>query len=76
MTPPGYRQPRHLRYLGLAALGVVVILVLIAVAAPRFATLAQDIRFFRIGTGSTSGSYFPIGGIIASAISNPPGSRE
>ena len=38
--------------------------------------LAQDVRFFRIGTGSTSGSYFPIGGIIASAISNPPGSRE
>ncbi len=38
--------------------------------------LAQDVRFFRIGTGSTSGSYFPVGGIIASAISNPPGSRE
>ena len=39
--------------------------------------LAQDddIRFFRIGTGSTSGTYFPVGGIIASAISNPPGSR-
>lgn len=36
----------------------------------------QDLRFFRIGTGSTSGSYFPIGGVIASAISNPPGSRE
>ncbi|MCC7048488.1 MAG: TAXI family TRAP transporter solute-binding subunit [Alphaproteobacteria bacterium] len=37
---------------------------------------AQDVRFFRIGTGSASGSYFPIGGAIASAISNPPGSRE
>jgi len=37
---------------------------------------AQDLRFFRIGTGSTSGTYFPIGGIIASAISNPPGSRQ
>jgi len=33
-------------------------------------------RFFRIGTGSTSGSYFPVGGVIAGAISNPPGSRE
>ena len=31
--------------------------------------------FFRIGTGSTGGTYFPIGGIIASAISSPPGSR-
>jgi uncharacterized protein len=37
---------------------------------------AQDITFFRIGTGSTGGTYFPIGGIIASAISKPPGSRD
>ena len=36
---------------------------------------AQDITFFRIGTGGTSGTYFPIGGLIANAISNPPGSR-
>ena len=35
----------------------------------------EDITFFRIGTGATSGTYFPIGGLIASAISNPPGSR-
>ena len=37
---------------------------------------SQDINFFRIGTGSSAGTYFPIGGIIASSISNPPGSRE
>jgi TRAP transporter TAXI family solute receptor len=37
---------------------------------------AQDITFFRIGTGGTSGTYFPIGGLIANAISNPPGSRS
>ncbi|MEN2980184.1 TAXI family TRAP transporter solute-binding subunit [Tistrella bauzanensis] len=38
---------------------------------------AQDeaMRFFRIGTGSTAGTYFPIGGILANAVSNPPGSR-
>src|SRR5215510_6799718 len=37
---------------------------------------AQDeTRFFRIGTGPTTGNYFTIGGIIANAISNPPGSR-
>ncbi len=41
-----------------------------------FQALSQDVIFFRIGTGATSGTYFPIGGIIASAISNPPGSRE
>ncbi len=36
---------------------------------------AQDITFFRIGTGATAATYFPIGGLIANAISNPPGSR-
>ena len=36
---------------------------------------ADQINFFRIGTGSTGGTYFPVGGIIANAISNPPGSR-
>lgn len=36
---------------------------------------AQDMQFFRIGTGGAGGTYFPIGGIIANAISNPPGSR-
>jgi hypothetical protein len=34
-----------------------------------------QIRFFRIGTASTAGTYYPVGGIIANAISNPPGSR-
>ncbi len=36
---------------------------------------AQDMKFFRIGTGGAGGTYFPIGGLIANAISNPPGSR-
>jgi TRAP transporter TAXI family solute receptor len=39
------------------------------------AALAQEITFFRIGTGSTAGTYFPIGGVIAGAISSPPGAR-
>src|SRR5437667_799817 len=39
------------------------------------AARAQDITFFRIVTGGTVGTYFPIGGVIANAISNPPGSR-
>ncbi len=37
---------------------------------------AAELNFLRIGTGSTAGTYFPIGGLIASVISNPPGSRE
>ncbi|WP_434053088.1 MAG: TAXI family TRAP transporter solute-binding subunit [Roseibium sp.] len=37
--------------------------------------MAQDPTFFRIGTGSAGGTYFPIGGTIANGISSPPGSR-
>jgi TRAP transporter TAXI family solute receptor len=37
--------------------------------------VAQEIKFFRIGTGGTAGTYYPIGGLLANAISNPPGSR-
>jgi len=36
---------------------------------------AQDLQFFRIGTGGVGGTYFPVGSLIASAISKPPGSR-
>ena len=36
---------------------------------------AQETTFFRIGTGGTGGTYYPLGGLIANAISNPPGSR-
>jgi TRAP transporter TAXI family solute receptor len=35
---------------------------------------ADEPRFFRIGTAGTTGTYFQIGGILASAISSPPGS--
>jgi TRAP transporter TAXI family solute receptor len=37
------------------------------------AVAAEDARFFRIGTAATAGSFFEIGGIVASAISSPPG---
>ncbi len=44
-------------------------------AVSATAASAQDIQFFRIATGGTAGTYFPIGGLLANAISNPPGSR-
>ena len=47
----------------------------LAAAAAAGTAVAQDIKFFRIGTGGTAGTYYPIGGLIANAISNPPGSR-
>jgi TRAP transporter TAXI family solute receptor len=36
---------------------------------------AQEPQFFRIGTGGTAGTYYPIGGLIGNAISIPLGSR-
>jgi uncharacterized protein len=44
----------------------------VASAAPA---RAQDMQFFRIGTGGVAGTYYPIGGLIADIISNPPGAR-
>src|SRR5439155_4887575 len=35
------------------------------------AALAEEPRFFRIGTAATGGSFFEIGGLVASAISSP-----
>jgi TRAP transporter TAXI family solute receptor len=36
---------------------------------------SEEITFFRIATGGVGGTYYPVGGLIAQAISNPPGSR-
>lgn len=44
-----------------------------ALAAATGAARAQQ-AFFRIGTGGTSGTYYPIGGLIANAISATSGS--
>lgn len=43
----------------------------LAVAVAGAATSAQAQQFFRIGTGGTAGTYYPIGGMIANAISQP-----
>jgi len=47
----------------------------VAVGLMAQGAIAQEMKFFRIGTGGTAGTYYPIGGLIANAISNPPGSR-
>ncbi|AXC48942.1 immunogenic protein [Paracoccus suum] len=47
----------------------------VALALSVTGAAAQEMQFFRIGTGGTAGTYYPIGGLIANAISAPPGSR-
>jgi TRAP transporter TAXI family solute receptor len=44
--------------------------VLGAAAAWPLAARAQTKQFFRIGTGGTAGTYYPIGGLIANAVSD------
>ena len=39
-------------------------------------SFGQELKFFTIGTGGTAYTYYPVGGMIANAISKPPGSRE
>jgi hypothetical protein len=37
---------------------------------------AQDLSLFRIGTGGIGGTYYPVAGLVAQAISNPSGRCE
>ena len=53
-----------------AALGAALAIGLVGTAS------AQELNFFTIGTGGTAYTYYPVGGVIANAISKPPGSRE
>lgn len=56
-------------------IGGLALCVLVVAGLAGGALHAQDLRFFRIGTGSTAGVNFSIGGLISSVVSNPPGSR-
>jgi len=48
---------------------------ILAIGVPLSFAQAAEMRIFRIGTGGVAGTYYPIGGMIAHAISNPPGAR-
>jgi TRAP transporter TAXI family solute receptor len=55
---------------------LVICLACLVAAALWGVAVAQDIRFFQLGTGPTGETRFSFGGLVANAISNPPGSRE
>jgi TRAP transporter TAXI family solute receptor len=40
------------------------------------AATLDELQFFRIGTAATTGTYFQIGGVLASALSRAPGTRD
>ena len=66
-------RPRSYRSLLLARAFLVAVFVAAAITRAMSAG-PDEPRFFRIGTAGTTGTYFQIGGILASAISSPPGS--
>ncbi len=43
----------------------------VAIAAALASGTVQAQQFFRIGTGGTAGTYYPVGGMIANAVSQP-----
>jgi uncharacterized protein len=45
--------------------------VVLGLLLPALSGSAQEARFFRIGAAATAGSFFEIGGVLASAISKP-----
>ena len=49
-------------------LGKLFATALVSLLAMGNVAQAQDMTFFRIGTGGAGGTYFPIGGLIANAI--------
>lgn len=46
-------------------------LMIVAAALALAAPVAQAQQFFRIGTGGTAGTYYPVGGMIANVVSQP-----
>ena len=64
------REDRMINSFKTAALGAAMAFGLVGTAS------AQELNFFTIGTGGTAYTYYPVGGVIANAISKPPGSRE
>ncbi len=72
MKPDPHRHNATRRTLIRSILSTAIAILLVG-GVGLFGAGAETIRFFSIGTGSTAGTYFPIGGMIASAISGPPG---
>ena len=71
-----FRRPlrRLARRIPPIARAIGAVLALSALVAGGQAGAVEGERFIRIATGPIGGTYFPVGGLIAHAISSPPGS--
>src|SRR2546429_9845345 len=70
VSSPMIVSPRETRVVGHFWRGLVCASLVFATSLGAVA-LAQEPRFFRIGTAATGGSFFEVGGLVASAISSP-----
>ncbi|GBD42610.1 hypothetical protein HRbin40_00064 [bacterium HR40] len=50
-------------------------LLLAAAGTRSWPAAGQQTRLFRIGTGAVTGTYYPVGLLVAAAIGQPPGAR-
>ena len=57
------------------SIAAAVLVALALAGAGGAAAQFESVGLFRIATGGVGGTYYPVGGLIAQAISNPPGSR-
>ena len=46
---------------------------IVATLVPSALLAEADLTFFRIATGGTAGTFFPVGALVATVISGPPG---
>lgn len=56
--------------------GAMLTLVAGMLGGTALAATLDELQFFRIGTAATTGTYFQIGGVLASALSRAPGTRD
>lgn len=65
------QQRNQLRLAAQKALGASIVAILLVVMFAFGSQAEDETRFLRIGTGSPGGTYFPIGNVIAEALSGP-----
>jgi len=75
-TGSASRSPRAFRGRSIARRSILAAFLGAPLLGVRAGRAADDLRYFRIGTAATTGTYFQIGGMLANAISKPPGSRD
>jgi TRAP transporter TAXI family solute receptor len=72
MAAPVHRNKRDCRrWHALFCAGLLLIAAFVGAARAQPQSPPHDLRYFRIGTAATGGSFFEIGGILASAVSGP-----